>query len=130
MTGVHIIIIISALVTLTVIFELSRRRQLHTKYMVVWLLVGLIVAVFAIAPGLFNQLAHGVGVKNPPDLLVIGAALFLLMVCVHLSWEAGRLEDKTRTLAEEIALLRNELDERTTRSDGDARPPAGEQPAS
>jgi hypothetical protein len=41
------------------------------------------------------------------------AALFLLMVCVYLSWEAGRLEDKTRTLAEEVAILRDELEERT-----------------
>jgi len=54
-----------------------------------------------------------VGVKSPPNLLVVVAALFLLMVCVYLSWEAGRLEDKTRALAEEVALLRNELEERT-----------------
>jgi hypothetical protein len=111
-SGVHIIVILCALVTLTVIVELSRRRQLHTKYMVVWLLVGFIIAVFAIAPGLFNRIAHGVGVKNPPDLLVVVASLFLLMVAVYLSWEVGRLGDKTRILAEEVALLRNQLDER------------------
>jgi hypothetical protein len=112
MTGVHIIVILCALVTLTVIVELSRRRQLHTKYMVVWLLVGILIAVFAIAPQLFNRIAHGVGVKNPPDLLVVVASLFLLMVSVYISWEVGRLGDKTRILAEEVALLRNQLDER------------------
>ena len=99
MTGVHIIALVAALVTLTVIIELSRRSQLRTKYTVVWLLVGLVIAVFAIAPGLFSSIAHGVGVKSPPNLLVVVAALFLLMVCVYLSWEAGRLEDKTRILA-------------------------------
>src|SRR6516165_4767789 len=114
MTGVHLIAIVSAAVTLTVIVELSRRSQLRTKYMVVWLLVGLVIAVFAIAPGLFNALADGVGVKNPPDLLLVIASLFLLMVCVYLSWEVGRLEDRSRILAEEIAILHNELDERTT----------------
>lgn len=113
MTGVHLIAIISAAVTLYVIVELARRSQLRTKYTVVWLLVGVVIAVFAIAPGLFNSLAHAVGVKSPPDLLLVGAALFLLMVCVYLSWEAGRLEDKTRLLAEEVALLRNEIEERT-----------------
>jgi hypothetical protein len=35
------------------------------------------------------------------------------MVCVYLSWEVGRLEDKTRTLAEEVALLRKDLDDAT-----------------
>jgi len=65
MTGVHIIALISALVTLSVIVELSRRRHLHEKYVVMWLSVAVVIAVFAIFPGLFNSIAHGVGVKNP-----------------------------------------------------------------
>ena len=113
MTGVHIIALVIAAVSLTLIVELSRRKQLRNKYTVVWLLVGLAIAVFAIAPGLFNAIAHGMGVKSPPDLLVVVASLFLLVVCVYLSWEAGRLEDKAQALAEEVALLRNELEERT-----------------
>jgi hypothetical protein len=122
-TGVHIIALVAAVVTLSVIIELSRRSQLRNKYTVVWLLVGLVIAVFAIAPGMFNYIAHGVGVKSPPNLLVVVAALFLLMVCVYLSWEAGRLEDKTRILAEEVAILRNELEERTASSAPSPSPP-------
>jgi hypothetical protein len=112
-TGVHIIALVSALVTLTVIIELSRRRHLHEKYAIVWLVVAVAIAVFAVFPGLFNSLAHSFGVKNPPDLLTVLAALFLLTVCVRLSWEVGRLEDRSRTLAEEVALLRKDLDDRT-----------------
>jgi hypothetical protein len=112
MTGVHIIALVSAIVTLSAIIELSRRRQIHEKFAVVWLLIGVIIAVFAIAPGLFNSLASAVGVKSPPDLLVVVASLFLLVVCVYLSWEVGRLEDKSRLLAEELAMLRRDLDER------------------
>jgi hypothetical protein len=130
MSGVHIIALVSALATLTVIVELSRRRQLREKYAVVWLGVGLVMVVFAIAPGLFNRLAHAMGVINPPDLLTVLAALFLLVVCVHMSWELGRMDDKARILAEEVALLRNDLDELrgvdatvpTSRSRGEADP--------
>jgi hypothetical protein len=114
MTGVHIIALTSAFITLTVIVELSRRRHLHEKYAVMWLAVAVVIAVFAVFPGLFNSIAHGVGVKNPPDLLAVIAELFLLTVCVRLSWEIGRLEDRTRTLAEEVALLRKDLDDRTS----------------
>jgi len=71
-------------------------------------------------PGSINEggelgysLAHAFGVKNPPDLLTVLAALFLLTVCVRLSWEVGRLEDHSRALAEEVALLRKDLDDRT-----------------
>jgi hypothetical protein len=115
-TGVHIIALVSALITLSVIVELSRRRHLHEKYAIVWLTVAVIIAVFAIFPGLFNSLAHSFGVKNPPDLLTVMAALFLLTVCVRLSWEVGRLEDRSRILAEEVAILRKDLDDRTLES--------------
>jgi hypothetical protein len=120
MTGVHIIALVAAIITLSAIIELSRRRQIQEKFAVVWLAVGVIIAVFAIAPGLFNSLAHAVGVKSPPDLLVVVAALFLLVVSVYLSWEVGRMEDKARLLAEEVALLRRDLEERT------ATPPSPE----
>lgn len=110
MSGVHLIAIVAAVATITVIVELSRRRQLREKYALVWLAVGVVMAVFAISPYLFNHLAHSMGVKNPPDLLTVLASLFLLVVCVQLSWELGRMEDKTRVLAEEVALLRKELE--------------------
>jgi hypothetical protein len=110
MSGVHIIALVSAIATLSVIVELSRRRQLREKYAFLWLGVSVFVAVVAIAPGLFNRLAHAMGVISPPDLLTVMAALFLLVVCVHLSWELGRMEDKTRLLAEEVALLRHEME--------------------
>ena len=109
MSGVHVIALVSAVATLVVIIELSRRRQLHPKYAVLWLSVGVVLAVFAVSPGLFNRMAHALGVISPPALLTVLAALFLLMVCVYLSWEVGRLEDKTRLLAEELALLRKDV---------------------
>ena len=111
MSGVHLIALLSAFATLIIIVELSRRRQLREKYAVVWLAAGVVVAVFAVAPSLFNRLAHSVGVINPPDLLTVLASLFLLVVCVQLSWEIGRLEDKSRSLAEEVALLRKDVDD-------------------
>jgi len=36
--------------------------------------------------------------------------VFLLLVCVHLSWEVSALEEETRTLAEDFALLRAQID--------------------
>jgi hypothetical protein len=110
MSGVHIIALVSAVITVTVIIDLSRRRQLREKYALVWLTVAVVVAAIAIAPGLFNRMAHNMGVINPPDLLLVVAALFLLVVCVYLSWELGRMEDKTRLLAEELSLLRNDVE--------------------
>jgi hypothetical protein len=110
MSGVHIIALTCALVTLVAVIELTRRRHIREKYAVVWLGVAFVILFFAIFPGLFNSLAHRMGVANPPDLVAVVASLFLLVICVRLSWEIGRLEDRSRTLAEEIALLRRDVE--------------------
>jgi hypothetical protein len=36
--------------------------------------------------------------------------LMLLGVCLHLSWEISVVEDETRTLAEEVAILRSQVE--------------------
>ena len=110
MSGVHVIAIVAAVATIAVIVELSRRRQLPEKYALVWLAVGVVMAVFAAAPGWFNDLAHAMGIHDPPSLLAVAASLFLLVMCVQFSWELGRQEDRVRLLAEEIALLRHDLE--------------------
>lgn len=121
MAGVHLIALICAVVTIGLLVELLRRRQIRQKYAITWVVVGVVVAVVAISPGLFNGLAHSLGVINPPDLLIVVAALFLLLVTVHMSWELGRLEDRSRLLAEEVALLRTDLEDLNAGRDGTGR---------
>lgn len=111
MSGVHIIALLSALGTLTVIVEMTRRRQLPEKYALLWLTVGIAIGALAVAPGLFNRLARSVGVVEPPALLAVVASLFLLVLCVYFSWEIGRAEDKIRVLAIEVTLLRKDVDD-------------------
>ena len=116
MTPTHVGAIVVGTIALICIVELLRRRQLKEKYAVLWLTVGAGMFVLGAFPGLLNTVADHVGVKDPPNLLLFAAALLLLSVCVHLSWEASRLEEKTRTLAEEVALLRERLDDRDGRN--------------
>ena len=113
MTATHIGAIVIAVASLVSMLELLRRRQLKEKYAVLWLAVGVGMLVLGAFPVLLNEVADLVGVKDPPNLLLFAAALLLLLVCVHLSWEASRLEEQTRTLAEEVALLRRAVEERS-----------------
>jgi hypothetical protein len=114
MTPTHIgSVIVAAAVVLSMI-QLLRSHQLKEKYAVLWLAVGVGTLVLGAFPFLLNKVADVVGVKDPPNLLLFGAALLLLLVCVHLRWESSRLEEETRTLAEEVALLRQRLEELET----------------
>lgn len=103
---------VTAVILLAVIIELLRRRQLREKYAVLWIAVGLSVAVLGFFPDGLDALARFVGVASGASLVLFLGVVFLLLVCIHLSWEASRLEEETRTLAEEVALIRAQLAER------------------
>ena len=101
--------ILGSVVTLGLLFEMMRRQRLREKYAVFWALVAVMTLVVAAFPALLNAAASLVGVAVPANLLFFVASMLLLVVSVQHSSELGRLEERTRTLAEEVALLRLQL---------------------
>jgi len=110
-TSVQILAFALIVPFLLVIVRLVRRRRLRAKYSFLWLGVGGTILAFALMPGLMETLSARVGIFYPPTLLFIGAIMLLLFLSVHFSWELSRLEDRMRTIAEELALARSRIDE-------------------
>ncbi|MEV1332517.1 DUF2304 domain-containing protein [Micromonospora costi] len=109
---------LTGLILLATIIELLRRRQLREKYGMLWLGVLVIVIPLALFPRLLDNVAGMLGVASGVSLVLFLGIVFLLLVCVHLSWEVSALEEETRTLAEDFALLRAEIDaERAARNE-------------
>ena len=73
-------------------------------------------------PATLTAAADLVGVAVPANLLFFGASMLLLGVSIHQSYEMGRLEERTRTLAEEIGLLRLEIELRQEERAAPRRP--------
>jgi hypothetical protein len=107
----HVVASIIGVLALLAILRLVRRRQLRAKYSLLWLAVGVAFVVLGASPGLLDWAAKQAGVAYAPDLLFLVGTIFLVLVVMHLSWELSRLEERTKTLAEEIALLRTEVRE-------------------
>ncbi|MFI6242649.1 DUF2304 domain-containing protein [Micromonospora sp. NPDC050795] len=101
---------LTGLLLLGTIVELLRRRQLREKYGMLWLAVLIIVIPLSLFPRLLDNVAELLGVASGVSLVLFLGIVFLLLVCVHLSWEVSALEEETRTLAEDFALLRAEID--------------------
>jgi hypothetical protein len=101
--------LIGSIVTLGLLFEMMRRKRLREKYAVFWALVALVTLIVAAFPVVLSTAADALGVTVPSNLLFFGASMLLLVVSVQHSSELGRLEERTRTLAEEIALLQMEV---------------------
>lgn len=105
-TGAHVFIALVTLAALGFILRLVRQRRLRSKYALLWLTVGLVLGVLAVFPDLLAIASDRVGVYDPPNLFLVVACAFLFLVVVQFSWELSRMEERTRVLAEEIALLR------------------------
>ena len=116
--------VLAGLLVLLLTFELVRRRALREKYAALWLVVSVVALVFAVFPTTLDHLATLLGFQVPANLLFAMAALVLLAVSMQLSLELGRVEDRSQRLAEEVALLRLDLEELRDRDQGPDPTPA------
>ena len=66
--------------------------------------------VLSIARPLIDDLAEEIGVRYGPTLIFTGAVLFLLFVCMNLSMHVSRLTERSEILAEELTLLREQIE--------------------
>lgn len=107
--------VVGSVVVLVALVEMMRRHRLREKYAVIWFFVAAGVLTLAVFPGLLVGTAALIGVEVPANLLFFVGSLVLLMLTLQHSYELGRLEEKTRTLAEELALLRLEIIEQRRR---------------
>ena len=104
----HAFVAITTLVSLFFVVRLVRRHRLKSKYSLLWLSIGLVMGTIAAFPGLLDNTSYAIGIDYPPATFLVLSVAFLFLVVVQFSWELSRLEDRTRTLAEEVALLRAE----------------------
>lgn len=107
-TRLEISVALIALAFTFFVVRLVRRGQLREKYALLWMGVGGTVVVLSLTRHFLDRVALALGFSYTPSILFLAGIVFLLAVAAHLSWEVSRLEDKTRRLAEEIALMRPE----------------------
>lgn len=112
MTNLAALLLAVAIVVL--VLEMLRRKKFREKYATLWLFVGMLTVILAAFPQLLNIAAELVGVQLPSNLLFILSIFLLLGVCLHLSLELSVLEDETRTLAEEVAIMRTQIESLST----------------
>ncbi len=110
MSSTVVLGLIGSSVILVLLFEMLRRRKLREKYAVFWVIVALCTLVVAVFPSLLAHASKALGVAVPSNLLFFVASMVLFVVSVQHSSELGRLEERNRTLAEELALLKVRLE--------------------
>jgi len=109
-----------AVIVLVIIVSLLLRRQLREKYASLWIVIGLVILVLAIFPGLLLWLSDALGVEVPSNLIFALALVLLIGVALHLSWELSLAEDEVRRVAEDVAILRADVEDLRRQAGGTA----------
>lgn len=107
----HALVVLVTLSCLLFIVRLLRRRQLRAKYAMLWASLGIAIAILAAFPPILDRVSMWLGIFYAPATLFLGATVLLFLIAVHFSWELSRQEDRIRSLAEEVALLRLEVED-------------------
>ncbi len=121
--GAHVLILVLSLISVLFIVRMVRRNELRSRYALLWISIGAIIAFLATFPRVLDRLSSWLGIAYAPGTFFLGAITVLLLIVVHFSWELSRLDAKTRLLAEELAVLRADPPRH-----GRAEPPPEDQP--
>lgn len=119
--------VVFAIGILAVIIGMLLARRLREKYAALWLVIGLAMLVLTIFPNLLFGLSAFLGVEVPSNLLFILALALLIGVTLHQSWELSTAEDETRRVAEDVAILRAEVNRLRADSAGTSSSSAGDE---
>ncbi len=104
----HILVFLVTIGGAAFVLRLLRKRQMRGKYTLLWMTVLLAVLVIAAFPSLLDRVSRFLHIYYSPSTLFLAAIGFLLLVCIYFSYELSRLEERTRILAEELAIVRGE----------------------
>jgi hypothetical protein len=109
----------ASIAALLLVLELVRRRRLREEYSLLWLAIAFVMLVVSLWRDLLHRLSAEVGIAYPPNLLFLLASLFTLILLLYFSTVITRLTQENKDIAQEVALLRHEIE--TLRSNYDSQ---------
>ena len=92
------------------IFQLARRGLLSFRYTVGWLGLGFLGMIAGVAVPIVSPLAKFLAI-TPAALIAIGAVLLFVIICIQLSISISGLHEHQRRLTEELAHLRQAVEQ-------------------
>lgn len=106
---IQIIIAIGVLGALTVIVNMIRKKKLELRYALAWLFVGSGVLVLDCFPQLIDWMSKQLGIASPVNMLFFLGFCFSLVIIFVLTVAISRMSIRIKQLAQEIALLTEEV---------------------
>lgn len=106
----YILGISGAVLTLIIVVEMLRRRRLRERHAIWWLFAGLLALVISVFPTTLDGLASLLGFEIPVNLVFFSSLFVLFLVALQHSSELTTLESHNRRIAEELVLLKLQVE--------------------
>ena len=91
------------------VVELVRRGKLKERYSLIWLLTAFGILFVTVNYGLILAVTNYFRILATANTLLFTGVMFLVLISLNFSVRISDLTDKTKSLAQELALLRDEL---------------------
>jgi len=107
MERIQIISIVASLLFLIYIGWLIVKGKLREEYAIVWIICTAVLIIFSFWRNGLDVVSALLGIAAPPNMIFTGTIFAVLIYLLHLSVTVSRLQKQNKTLAHEIALLKN-----------------------
>lgn len=106
--------IILAVLLLLILCRLLRavlKKTLEIKYVLSWIIIDICLLIIDLFPPILSFLSELLGVQLPSNMIFLVAIILLFLLVFSHTVLLSRLMETNKTLIQEIALLKKELDE-------------------
>lgn len=111
MGRIQIITIIMNLLFISYIAYLIVKGKLREEYAIVWCLSTILLLLFSFWRKGLDVVSNLLGIYSPPNMVFTAAIFVTLIYLLHLSVVASRLHEQNKKLAQEIALIKDQISE-------------------
>lgn len=121
MLNFQIIAVILSVILLLFVLELVRKGMLKERYSILWIASTFVLLLLSLWKGLLDKISTMVGIFYAPSFLFLIAFIFLLLIVLHFSIVISIMRDKNKRLAQEMGLLKLELENMKTKKSEDKK---------
>ena len=115
-----VIAIVLSVGVIVLIFELVRRKKLREEYSWLWMLTGAVIFILAVWYDLLLFVTRLIGAAPTSTLFFFGV-FFLILINLYFSVKISKLTDQVKTLAQKLALLETNIEQRHRDSESDKK---------
>jgi hypothetical protein len=112
MDRIQIISIAASLVIFLAVFNLVRHKKLKTEYSLIWLSMSFLFVLFSFWRDGVEKIAKLFGVAYAPSVLFIILIIGIILILIEFSIIISKQAERIKILAQEMALLKQELEEK------------------